>query len=66
MKMTKLTSAKLFPLSAGYDGLRLNSRILGWEPLMLTGNRARMVTKKMQMQMRKQKHRQSMMDQRRM
>jgi hypothetical protein len=66
MKVTKATSTMPSAPPAGDDGPRLNLRGLTWEPVMLTGMRARMATMRMRMRMRRKKHRKPMMDHRRM
>jgi hypothetical protein len=66
MKVTKATSAMPCPLPAGDDSLRLNLRVLTWEPELSTGLRARMATVRMRIWMRRKKHHKLMMDQCRM
>jgi hypothetical protein len=60
MKVTQATSAMPFTPPAGDKGPRLNARGLTWEPVMLMGIRARIVT--MQMWMLGKKYRKAMMD----
>jgi len=66
MKMTKMTSAMTSPRPGGDDSPRQNSRGSTLEPVMSTGLGARMATMRMQMRMKRKKHRKPTMDQRRM
>jgi hypothetical protein len=68
MKITVMKATIMMPSSpqAGDDSPRRNARGLTLEPVISTGMRARMVTMRMRMQMRRQIHHKPMMDQRKM
>jgi hypothetical protein len=65
-RMTEITVTVAMPSAppVGDDGPRRNQSGLKWEPMMLTGMRARMAM--IRMRMRRNKHPKWMMDQRRM
>jgi hypothetical protein len=66
MKVTKATSAMPSPLPVRDYGPRLISRGLICEPVMSMRMRARMATMWMRMRMSRKKHREPMIDHRRM
>jgi hypothetical protein len=66
MKVMKATSPIPSALPGGDDSLRLNSRGLTWDPVILKGMRARMATMRMRMRTRRKKRHKLRIDQRRM
>jgi len=64
MKVTKAMSALPSAQSAGNNGPQLHWRDLTWKPVMSTDMKARMVMRRMRM--RRKKHHNPMMNQRRM
>jgi len=63
VKVSNVTSTMPSPPPGGNNRLRLNSSGLTWDPVMSSGIRARMETKRMLV--RRKKHRKPIMNQRR-